>query len=200
MSIDNQGGVAPFLERFLRWGFRLATVGLTASFVLHLLALGRVSFRSPLFAVVLHAGIFLLGVPLTFVLIRRLGIDWDRRRIAALYGVCPSWMRQGRYIVLVYFLLNAAIFSFRNPMGELVRSHRYEISPSILAFVTVGWMLGYYLLSEIFYALANSKPAFCTRGHVLKIGDVRCSKCGMPLRATGADLSRTSPGGRGTSS
>lgn len=183
MNISNRGRSAPTLmETFLRWGTKIAAAGFAASLALHVLALGRVSFRSPAFAIVLHAGIFLLGVPLCFVLIQRMGLDWGRKRITALYSACPAWMKQARYIVVVYFLLNAVIFVFRNPTGELARSHRYEISPSVLAFATVGWMLGYYLLSEILYALVHSKPRFCTRGHALRIGDEKCPRCAAPIR------------------
>ncbi len=172
------------MQVFLRWGWRFAAVGFAASLALHVLALCRISFRSPAFAVVLHAGIFLLGVPLTLVLMQRVGLEWQIKRVKALYSVCPGWMKDGRYVVGVYFLLNAAIFFFRNPTGELARSHRYVISPSVLAFVAVGWMLGYYLLFEILYALVHTKPRLCPRGHRVRIGDEKCPKCAAPVAAS----------------
>jgi len=183
MNIGNQGRSAPApVETFLRWGMKIAAAGFAGSLALHLLALGRISFRSPAFAVVLHAGIFLLGVPLCFVLMQRLGLEWQIKRVKALYSVCPGWMRDGRYVVGVYFLLNAAILSFRDPSGDLARAHRYEIPPSVLAFATTGWMLGYYLLFEILYALVHTKPRFCTRGHAVRIGDEKCPRCGAPVK------------------
>lgn len=201
MDIGNRNRSAPTpVETFLRWGIKIAAAGFAASLALHLLALCRISFRSPAFAVVLHAGVFLLGVPLCFVLMQRLGLEWQIKRVRALYSVCPGWMKDGRYIVGVYFLLNAAILSFRDPSGDITRAHRYEIPPSILAFATAGWMFGYYLLFEILYALVHTKPRFCTRGHTVRIGDEKCPKCGSALTATGAYSNRTSPAGRGTSS
>ena len=193
MNIGNQGkSAARPVETFLRLGIKIATVGFAASLALHVLALGRVSFRSPAFAIVLHAGVFLLGVPLCFVIMQRLGLDWQIKRVKALYSVCPRWMKDGRYVVGVDFLLNAAILSFRDPSGDIARAHRYEIPPSVLAFATTGWMLGYYLLSEILYALAHTKPRFCTRGHRVRIGDEKCPKCSAPVVDRGqAKLERT---------
>ena len=182
MNIGNQGrSVSTPMETFLRLGMKIATAGFAASLALHVLALCRVSFRSPAFAVILHAGVFLLGVPLCFVIMQRLGLEWQIKRVKALYSICPGWMKDGRYVVGVYFLLNAAILSFRDPTGDLARAHRYEIPPSVLAFATTGWMLGYYLLAEILYALANSKQRFCTRGHPVRIGDEKCPKCAAPV-------------------
>jgi hypothetical protein len=188
------------MQVFLRWGWRFAAAGFAASLALHLLALARVGFPSPAFAMALHAGVFLLGVPLCFVLMQRVGLEWQMKKVKALYSVCPGWMRDGRYVVGIYFLLNAAIISLRNPAGDLTRAHRYEIPPSVLAFATAGWMLGYYLLAEILYALVNSKPRFCTRGHAARIADEKCPKCGASVKATGAYLNKTSPAGRDTSS
>lgn len=188
------------VETFLRWGMKIATAGFAASLGLHLLALCRISFRSPAFAVILHAGIFLLGVPLTLVLMQRVGLEWQIKRVKALYSVCPGWMKDGSYVVGVYFLLNAALFLFRNPTAELARSHRYVISPSVLAFVAVGWMLGYYLLFEILYALVQTKPRLCPRGHPVRIGDDKCPRCGAPVKTIDVCSNKTSPAGRDASS
>ncbi len=172
------------MQAFLRFGMKLAAAGFAASVALHLLALGRVGFRNPAFALVLHAGVFILGVPLCFVLMRRMGLEWQVKRIKTLYSVCPAWMKDARTIVVVYFLLNTALFVLRDPRGELARAHRYEISPSVLAFATTGWMLGYYLLFEIVYALVHTKPRFCPRGHPVRIGDDKCPKCAAPVAAS----------------
>ena len=188
------------MQVFLRYGLKVAALGFAASLGLHVLALCRISFRSPAFALALHAGIFLLSVPLCFVLMKRVGLEWQIKSVKALYSVCPRWMRDGRYVIGVYFLLNAAILAFHNPVGDIARAHRYEIPPSVLAFATTGWMLGYYLLVEILYALVNSKAQFCTRGHAVQIGDEKCPRCGSPVKATGADLNKTSQAGRGTAS
>jgi len=171
------------MQAFLRIGMKFAALGFVVSLGLHLLSLCRVSFRSPAFAIVLHGGIFLLGVPLTFVLMQRLGLDWHAKRMKALYSMCPGWMKDGRCVVVVYFLMNLAILLYRDPRGDLARAHRYEIPPSVMAFATAGWMLGYYLLFEILYALVNTKPRFCTRGHPVRIGNEKCPKCSAPVRS-----------------
>ncbi len=170
------------METFLRLGLKVATAGFAASLVLHVLALCRVGFRSPAFAVALHAGVFLLAVPLCFVLMQRLGLEWQIKRVKALYSACPGWMKDGSYVVGVYFLMNLAILLYRDPRGDLSRAHRYEIPPSVMAFATAGWMLGYYLLFEILYALVHTKPRFCTRGHRVRIGEEKCPKCAAPVR------------------
>lgn len=169
------------VETFLRWGMKIAAAGFAASLALHVLALCRISFRSPAFAVILHAGIFLLGVPLTLVLMQRVGLERQIKRVKALYSVCPGWMKDGRYVVVVYFLMNLAILLYRDPRGDLARAHRYEIPPSVMASATVGWMLGYYLLFEILYALVHTKPRLCPRGHPVPIGDDKCPKCAAPV-------------------
>ena len=201
MSIGNQGrSAARPVETFLRWGTKIAVAGFATSLAFHVLALARVSFRSPAFAIALHAGVFLLGVPLCFVLMQRMGLEWQIKRVKTLYSVCPGWTKDARYVVGVYFLLNAAILSFRDPSGDIARAHRYEIPPSVLAFATAGWMLGYYLLFEILNALVRTKPRFCTRGHAVRIGDEKCPKCAAPVRAIDVWSDKTSPAGRGTSS
>jgi len=171
------------MQTFLRLGMKFAAAGALASLGLHVLALCRFSVRSPAFAVALHAGIFLLGVPLTFVLLQRLGLDWHAKRMKALYNMCPGWMKDARYVVVVYFLMNLAILLYRDPRGDIARAHRYEVPPSVMAFATAGWMLGYYLLFEILYALVNTKPRFCTRGHPVRIGDEKCPKCSASVRS-----------------
>lgn len=166
----------PFLPILLA----LASVGLVASFVVHVLSLLGILPATGGFTWLLHGGIFIVWIPAVILMQQLLPQKYNPKDIwkIALRG-CPRWVEKAIMGLGYYAMANFILFMFS---AQKSRQLDGESSEMFRGF-SGHWMIFYAAAAAIFYSALNARDEErrCPQGHPVSLLAKFCEECGLPV-------------------
>jgi hypothetical protein len=174
------------MKALLYASLALAAAGFVAVLAIHLSALLGATYLFKHFLKFLVPGIFVLFIPMAFVM-NRLTRDVKNRDMwrAALRG-CPRWMRAAEWTIFGYVWIGFLVLHVGGTDSEI--NNARSLSAVVLVF--------YLIPLSVFYS-ATQLPRFgaterCINGHRVSPFAKFCEQCGAPV-ASNAPLQDSRP-------
>ena len=166
------------MKPLLRPCMMLSAFGLALCFLTHFAAMAGISLLGGWLFRALIPGVVVVWIPALMVSseMTRFLSRWDHWKIA--HAGCPTWMRNGYYGLLAYFLINVMV-SAGGKGGLSLQSedlHSVRAGSSLLMFF-------YGTAVSIFYSAIHApqicRPRRCPKGHGVPPLARFCAECGF---------------------
>ena len=156
----------------------VAAVGFVALFAIHVAALFGVTYPFERFIGLFGPGLFVVFVPMIFVM-NRLTRDFKQKDIwrAALRG-CPAWMRRAVWVIGGYAWLGFFLLPVLYGGGMEAPSNKARV-------MSAGLMIFYLIPFAVLYSAtrvtAVDEGRRCLSGHPVTALANFCEECGAPV-------------------
>lgn len=155
----------------------LSGLGFVLSLFVHLCSLGGTPLPFGRSTWLLHVGIFVVWIP-AVVLSRRLTREAKTKGSwQVIYAGCPTWMKTVLYVVVVYSMINFALFAAGD---KPARSDVSLVPPTVTRGFSGYWLMFYWVAVCIFYSglHGGAGSKVCPAGHHVPSTAVYCETCG----------------------